>query len=61
MPEQLYFIVESCIGTPVTGCESMTIEQVEEWLSIHQEHLEIPNSCGDTVKYINVALGQSWD
>jgi hypothetical protein len=61
MEEQLYFIVESCVGTPVAGCESMTIAQVEEWLSTNQEILETPNECGDTVKYINVALGQSWD
>jgi hypothetical protein len=61
MEEQLYFIVESCAGTVVEGCESLTIEQAEEWLSTHQEILEVPNECGDSVKYINVALGQSWD
>lgn len=59
--EELYLITECCGGPVVAGCESMTIEQVEEWLSIHQENLETPNSCGDSVKYINVALGQSWD
>ena len=41
MEEQLYFIVESCAGTVVEGCESLTIEQAEEWLSTHQEILEV--------------------
>jgi hypothetical protein len=50
--EELYLITECCGGPVVEGCESMTIGQVEEWMSQHQESLEEAAECGDTVKYI---------
>lgn len=50
--EQLYKICLSCSDTIVDGCESMTMEQCESWLSENNEQLETPNECGDTVKYI---------
>jgi hypothetical protein len=52
MEEQLWKICESCTNTPVEGCESMTQEQVDVWMSENNESLETPNECGDTVKYI---------
>ncbi len=43
----------------VEGCESMTEEQVQEWMSTNQEILEQENEHGDTAKYVtlDVAVG----
>jgi hypothetical protein len=49
--EQLYFISECCGGPVVGGCESMTLEQAETWLSVNGEPIE-NTECGDTQKYI---------
>jgi len=57
--EELYLITECCGGPVVAGCESMTIAQVEEWMSTHQEILETAAECGDTVKYIYMPVSQS--
>jgi hypothetical protein len=56
--EELYVITECCGGPIVAGCESLTIQQVEEWLSTHQEIPETETECGDTVKYIYMPLNQ---
>ncbi len=56
--EELYYIAEACGGMVVDGCESMTIQQVEEWFTINQiKPIETP--CGDTVKYVCVPLNQT--
>jgi hypothetical protein len=41
-------------GTDVAieGCESMTPEEVLVWTSANQEHFEVANEHGDTVKYV---------
>jgi hypothetical protein len=54
--EELYLITECCGGPIVAGCESMTIKQVEEWMSTHQEVPETATVCGDTVKYIYMPI-----
>ena len=55
--EELYLITECCGGPIVAGCESMTIAQVEEWLSTNQEISE--SECGDTVKYIYMPISNN--
>jgi hypothetical protein len=57
--EQLYYITECCGGAAVAGCESMTLAQVEEWMSLNNEVLETPAECGDTVKYVFIPVSQS--
>jgi hypothetical protein len=42
----------ACTSTPVEGCESMTMEEVLEWLGTNNETLEEPAECGDLKKYI---------
>lgn len=59
--EQLYYIAECCGGPVVAGCESMTLVQVEEWLSSNNEVLENPADCGDTVKYVFIPVDQKHD
>jgi hypothetical protein len=56
MAEQLYKITLSGDETPVSGCESITIEQVYEFLAENQEIYEEENASGDLVKYIIVPL-----
>lgn len=55
--EDLFCIAESCGGPIVAGCESMTTQQVDEWMSANNEVLEVPAECGDTVKYIRIPVG----
>lgn len=50
--EQLFKICHCCSDNVVEGCESMTLAQVEEWMSINNEELGTPAECGDTKKYI---------
>ena len=50
--QELFVITECCGGPVVTGCESMTLTQVEEWMSLNNAALEIEAECPDTVKYI---------
>jgi len=57
--EELYLITECCGGPIVSGCESMTIAQVEEWMSTHQEIPETATECGDTVKYIYMPINHN--
>lgn len=56
MEEQLYKICHTCSDNVVEGCESMTEQQVEIWMSENNETLETPGECGDTVKYIRIPL-----
>mgnify|MGYP003353010115 CR=1 FL=1 len=56
MAEKLYKICLHCSDTVVEGCESMTQEQVDIWMSENNETLETPAECGDTVKYIQIPL-----
>jgi hypothetical protein len=55
----MWKICLSGTNTPVEGCESMTDEQVQEWMSMNQEILEEENEFGDTAKYVtlDVAVG----
>ena len=55
MEEELYYILEASGGMVVDGCESMTIQQAEEWLNIYQEK-DIETPCGDLVKYIRIPV-----
>jgi hypothetical protein len=57
--EELFYITECCGGPMVEGCESMTEAQVDEWMSINNEVLEVAAECGDTVKYVRIPVGQS--
>ena len=57
--EQLFYITGCCGGAIVEGCESLTLQQVEEWMSSNNEVLEVPAECGDTVKYVYIPVGQS--
>jgi len=54
--EQLYYISECCGGPVVAGCESMTLVQVEEWMSINNQVLEVEGECPDTTKYVFVPV-----
>lgn len=56
--EELFVITECCGGPVVAGCESMTLAQVEEWMSSNQETLEVEGECPDTVKYIFIPVSQ---
>lgn len=56
--EELYYITECCGGPVVAGCESMTLIQVEEWMSQNNEVLDAPAECGDTVKYVFIPVAQ---
>lgn len=56
--EELFVITECCGGPVVAGCESMTLAQVEEWMSANQEALEVEAECPDTVKYIFMPVSQ---
>jgi hypothetical protein len=58
MEEELYYIREFCGGAVVEGCESMTTEQVDAWMSINQISLDEETSCGDSVKYIRIPVNQ---
>jgi len=40
----------------VEGCESMTEEQVNEWMDANQESYEVENEYADTVKYIRMPV-----
>jgi hypothetical protein len=55
----MWKICLSGTDTPIEGCESMTEEQVQEWMSTNQEILEVENEHGDTAKYVtlDVAVG----
>jgi len=55
----MWKICLSGTNVPVEGCESMTDEQVQEWMSTNQEILEEENEFGDTAKYVtlDVAVG----
>lgn len=57
--EELYYISECCGGPVVAGCESMTLLQVEEWMSQNNVTLEEPAECGDTVKYVFIPVNQN--
>lgn len=54
MEETLYKIVEAGTGNtqPVEGCESLTLDQVQVWMSENQVFYDEPLESGDTVKYI---------
>lgn len=52
MEEQLFKVVHACTNNIVEGCESMTQQEVDLWMSENNEILETPAECGDTVKYI---------
>ncbi len=56
MAEQLYKITLSGNLDPVEGCESLTEEQVNEFLAENQVHYDEPNEAQDTVKYIVMVL-----
>ena len=56
MEEQLFKIVHACSDTIVDGCDSMTEEQVDVWMSENNETLETPGECGDSVKYIRIPV-----
>lgn len=56
--EELFVITECCGGPVVAGCESMTLAQVEEWMSANNEALEVEGECPDTVKYIFMPVSQ---
>lgn len=59
--EELFVITECCGGPVVEGCESMTLAQVQEWMSANNESLEVEGECPDTVKYIYMPVGNSND
>lgn len=59
--EELFVITECCGGPVVEGCESMTLEQVQEWMSLNNEVLEVEGECPDTVKYIYMPVGHTND
>jgi hypothetical protein len=46
----------SCTSTPVDGCDNLTQEETMDWLALHQETLVEPNECGDTTKYVILAI-----
>ena len=56
MAEQLYKITLSGTLDPIEGCESLTDEQVQEWLKENQVYYSEPSENGDTVKYIVMVL-----
>lgn len=56
MAEQLFKITLSGDLEPVSGCESLTEEQMYEWLKENQVHFEEPNEAQDLVKYIVMPL-----
>lgn len=56
MAEILYKITISGDQTPIEGCESLTEEQAQAWLTTNQEIFEVENEFGDTAKYILVPL-----
>jgi hypothetical protein len=51
-----YKICLSCTNTPVEGCDNLTLEETMDWLALHQEPLAEPNECGDTTKYVFLAI-----
>jgi len=53
---ELFKIVVTGTLDAVSGCESLTEEQVQAWLVENQEAFAEPNECGDTVKYITIPL-----
>ena len=56
--EELFCIREACGGQVVAGCESMTMLQIEEWMSQNNETIELTADCGDTDKYIFMPVSQ---
>ena len=52
----MWKICLSGTDTPVEGCESMTEEQVNEWMNANQENYEVENEYADTVKYIRMPV-----
>jgi hypothetical protein len=54
--EELFKIVVTGTSEPVSGCESLTAEQVQAWLRDNQEAFAEPNEFSDTVKYITIPL-----
>jgi hypothetical protein len=56
--EELFCIREACGGPVVEGCESMTMVQVEAWMSLNNETIELTEDCGDTDKYIFMPVSQ---
>jgi hypothetical protein len=59
--EELFYITECCGGPMVVGCESMTEAQVDEWMSVNNEVLEVAAECGDTSKYIRIPVSQPYE
>jgi hypothetical protein len=59
MEQTLYKICHNCSDTIVEGCDSMTLEQAELWLSENNQVLETPGECGDTVKYIIIPVSEA--
>ncbi len=59
MEEQLFKVVLACTNDIVEGCESMTQQEIDIWMSEHNEVLETPAECGDTVKYIQMPVEQN--
>lgn len=59
MEEQLFKVVLACTNDVVEGCESMTQQEIDIWMSEHNEVLETPAECGDTVKYIQMPVEQN--
>lgn len=56
--EELFCIRECCGGPVVAGCESMTMDEVYEWMTDHNEDVEQTEDCADTQKYIFMPVGQ---
>jgi hypothetical protein len=58
MAEKLYKICLHCSDTIVEGCESMTEDQVNDWLEENQERLAEPAECGDMQKYVVLQINE---
>ena len=56
MEEKFYKITLSGDTEPVPGCERLSEEEMEQWLSENQVHYDEPAENGDTVKYIRMVL-----
>lgn len=53
---ELFKIVLTGTLDAVSGCESLTEEQVQEWLRVNQEVFTEPHEYNDSVKYITIPL-----
>jgi hypothetical protein len=48
----MWKICLSGTDTPIDGCESMTAEEVTQWIRNNQVNLEEENEHGDTTMYV---------